>query len=156
TQSHAGHGICSQPRPVCLAGPRHPLETSDTEADDMGEVERIERERDYHNQRFEDDSERDRRVGRFYSAISYGFELYRRRVDEAANGRRVLEYGCGTGSLAFDLAGRAKHVIGIDISDVAIRKAGMSAKRRGMKNVEFRVDNAEAMRLPSQHVDVVV
>lgn len=122
----------------------------------MGEVERIERERDYHNQRFADDSERDRRVGRFYAAISYGFELYKRRVDEAATGRRVLEYGCGTGSLAFDLAQRARHVIGIDISDVAIRKAGLNATRRGLKNVEFRVDNAEAMGLPAQHVDVVV
>jgi ubiquinone/menaquinone biosynthesis C-methylase UbiE len=121
----------------------------------MDEAQRIERERDYHNQRFADDSERDRRVGRFYSAISYGFELYRRRVSEAAEGRRVLEYGCGTGSQAFDLAERARHVIGIDISDVAIRQAHLSAARRRLVNVEFRVDNAEAMQLPAKHVDVV-
>jgi ubiquinone/menaquinone biosynthesis C-methylase UbiE len=121
----------------------------------MAEAQRIDREREYHNQRFEDDSERDRRVGRFYSAISYGFEIYRRRVSEAAKGRRVLEYGCGTGSLAFDLAERASHVIGIDISDVAIRTAHLSADRRNLTNVEFRVDNAEAMQLPAKHVDVV-
>ena len=101
----------------------------------MGEAQRIDREREYHNQRFADDSERDRRVGRFYSAISYGFELYRRRVSEAARGRRVLEYGCGTGSLAFDLAERAGHVIGIDISDVAIHQAHLSADRRDRKSV---------------------
>jgi ubiquinone/menaquinone biosynthesis C-methylase UbiE len=121
----------------------------------MDNAERLERERDYHNQRFADDSERDRRVGRFYSAISYGFELYRRRVSEAAKGHRVLEYGCGTGSLAFDLAKEARHVIGIDISDVAIRHAHRSARQRGLTNVEFRVDNAEAMHLPARHVDVV-
>jgi len=121
----------------------------------MDKAERLERERDYHNQRFEDDSERDRRVGRFYSAISYGFELYRRRVSDAAKGHRVLEYGCGTGSLAFDLAKEASHVIGIDISDVAIRHAHRDASRRGLTNVEFRVDNAEAMQLPAKHVDVV-
>jgi ubiquinone/menaquinone biosynthesis C-methylase UbiE len=121
----------------------------------MDDAQRIDRERDYHNQRFEDDSERDRRVGRFYSAISYGFELYRRRVSEAAKNRRVLEYGCGTGSLAFDLAEGASHVIGIDISDVAIRHAHLSAEQRSLTNVEFRVDNAEAMQLPAKHVDVV-
>ena len=121
----------------------------------MDDAQRIDRERDYHNQRFADDSERDRRVGRFYSAISYGFDLYRRRVSEEAKNRRVLEYGCGTGSLAFDLAEGASHVIGIDISDVAIRHAHLSAVRRSLTNVEFRVDNAEAMQLPAKHVDVV-
>ena len=121
----------------------------------MDSAERLERERHYHNQRFADDSERDRRVGRFYSAISYGFDLYKRRVSNAARGRRVLEYGCGTGSLAFDLAKEATHVIGIDISDVAIRDAHRSADREGLTNIEFRVDNAEAMHLPARHVDVV-
>lgn len=121
----------------------------------MDDVERLERERDYHNQRFADDSERDKRVGRFYSAIGYGFELYSRRVSEAAKGHRVLEYGCGIGSLAFDLAKQARHVIGIDISDVAIRHAQRNANHRGLTNIEFRVDNAEAMQLPARHVDVV-
>ena len=121
----------------------------------MDDAQRIDRERDYHNQRFADDSERDRRVGRFYSAISYGFDLYRRRVSEEAKNRRVLEYGCGTGSLAFELAEGASHVIGIDISDVAIHQAHLRAERRSLTNVEFRVDNAEAMQLPAKHVDVV-
>lgn len=121
----------------------------------MDDAQRIDREREYHNQRFADDSERDRRVGRFYSAISHGFELYRRRVSEAAKDRRLLEYGCGTGSLAFDLAEEASHVIGIDISDVAIRQAHLHANQRSLTNVEFRVDNAEAMQLPAKHVDVV-
>src|ERR1700736_201202 len=104
----------------------------------MDDAQRIDRERDYHNQRFADDSERDRRVGRFYSAIGYGFELYRQRVSEAAKDRRLLEDGCGTGSLAFDLAQDASHVIGIDISDVAIHQAHLNADRRSLTNVEFR------------------
>lgn len=122
----------------------------------MDEMARIERERDYHNQRFGDDSEREEHVGRFYTAISYGFDLYRRRISEEARGRRVLEYGCGTGSLAFDLADQARHVTGIDISEVAITQAHRQADSRGLKNVEFRVDNAEAMQLPAKHVDMVV
>ena len=121
----------------------------------MDEPKRIARERDYHNQRFTDDSEREQRVGRFYCAIDYGFELYKRRVSAESRGRRLLEYGCGTGSLAFDLAEVSRHVIGIDISDVAILQAQQTAKRQGLSNVEFRVTNAEAMDLPCKHVDVV-
>jgi ubiquinone/menaquinone biosynthesis C-methylase UbiE len=122
----------------------------------MDDIERIAREREFHNQRFADDSERETRVGRFYAAIRYGFDLYRRRVAEEARSRRVLEYGCGTGSLAFNLSEEAARVIGIDISDVAIEQARRAARLRGLKNVEFLVTNAEAMKLPDKHVDVVV
>ena len=122
----------------------------------MDDIERIAREREFHNQRFADDSQRETRVGRFYAAIRYGFDLYRTRVTEEARSRRVLEYGCGTGSLAFSLSEEAGRVIGIDISDVAIEQARRAARLRGMKNVEFVVNNAEAMNLPDKHVDVVV
>jgi ubiquinone/menaquinone biosynthesis C-methylase UbiE len=122
----------------------------------MDDTERIAREREFHNQRFADDSERESRVGRFYAAIRYGFDLYQKRVREEARSRRVLEYGCGTGSLAFSLSADAGRVIGIDISDVAIEQARRAARLRGLKNVEFLVDNAEAMKLPDKHVDVVV
>jgi ubiquinone/menaquinone biosynthesis C-methylase UbiE len=122
----------------------------------MNDAERILREREYHNLRFADDSERETRVGRFYSAISYGFDLYRRRVHEEARSRRVLEYGCGTGSLAFDLTAEARSVTGIDISDVAIVQARRAVALLGLKNIEFEIDNAESMRLADKSVDVVV
>jgi ubiquinone/menaquinone biosynthesis C-methylase UbiE len=38
---------------------------------------------------------------------------------------------------------------------VAIEQAQRASGFRGLKNVEFVVDNAEAMRLPEKHVDVV-
>ena len=122
----------------------------------MDDAIRLAREREYHNQRFADDSERETRVGRFYSAIRYGFDLYRTKVSAAARARRVLEYGCGTGSLAFGLTAQAAQVIGIDISDVAIEQARHTAAARDLNNVQFVVDNAEAMQLPDKHVDVVV
>ncbi len=121
----------------------------------MNDAVRLAREREYHNQRFADDSARETRVGRFYAAIRYGFDLYEERVNEAARSRRVLEYGCGTGSLAFGLSAAAGRVIGIDISDVAIEQARRTAAARGLENLEFLVDNAEAMHLPDRHVDVV-
>lgn len=122
----------------------------------MLDADRIARERDYHNQRFADDSERETRVGRFYAAIGYGFDKYRSRVTERARHRRVLEYGCGTGSLAFALTQSAGEVIGIDISEVAIERARRESRQRGLENTQFLVDNAESMHLPDRHVDVVV
>ena len=122
----------------------------------MNESQRIARERDFHNQRFADDSERAERVGRFYSAIGYGFELFHHRVREESVDRVVLEYGCGTDGLAFALAPVASAVIGIDISDVAIERARRIAARKKLDNVRFMVDNAEAMQLADAEVDVVV
>ena len=121
----------------------------------MSDAERISRERDFHNQRFADDSQREQRVGRYYAAIDYGFELYRRKVAEASRARVVVEYGCGTGNLAFDLAGTARQVFGIDISDVAIQQARAIAALRDLRNVEFVVDDAEAMQFETASVDVV-
>lgn len=117
--------------------------------------DRVARERDYHNQRFSDNTDREARTRKFYDAIAYGFDLYRRRVREESAGRTVLEYGCGAESLAFDLAADARDVLSIDISDVAIEQARHTAGLRGLRNVEFIVDNAEAMGFPDQHVDVV-
>lgn len=119
------------------------------------EAERIARERDFHNERFADDSQREDRVGHFYRSIHYGFVSYEQSVRERSRGGTLLEYGCGTGSLAFDLAGDAQRVIGIDISDVAIEHARRHAAQHGLRNVRFLQNNAEAMSLPAGQVDVV-
>lgn len=123
--------------------------------ENMGQAERWAREREFHNQRFQDDTTREERVGRFYAAIGYGFELYRRRVEQASRRRRLLEYGCGNASLAFDIAPSAEQVIGIDISEVAIRQAQRIAAARGIDNAKFMVDNAECMHIPDASIDVL-
>ena len=122
----------------------------------MDQAERWAREREFHNHRFSDDTEREQRTGRFYSAIDYGFAFYRQRAMEEARNRTVLEYGCGNASLGFDLAPIAREVIGIDISDVAIQDAQRIAAHRRLTNTKFVVDNAESMRFPDGSVDVLV
>ncbi len=122
----------------------------------MQAAERIARERDFHNQRFADNSERETRTRRFYDAIAYGFEEFRSRVTAASRARTVLEYGCGDEIMAFDLSHVARQVTGIDISDVAIQQAERIAAHRNLPNVNFHVDNAEDMHLADASVDVVV
>lgn len=121
----------------------------------MDQAERWAREREFHNHRFEDDSQREERVGKFYSAIDYGFAMYRDRVMEASRDQRLLEYGCGNASLGFDVAPTAKEVIGIDISEVAIGQAQRIAGLKKLDNIKFIVDNAESMRQADDSVDVL-
>jgi SAM-dependent methyltransferase len=116
---------------------------------------RIARERDFHNQRYSDDSERGERLGRLYEGIANGFEAYWERVRKVADGRRVLEFGCGTGGNALALASHAREVVGIDISRVAVDLASRIAEAKGVRNVQFRVENAEDVKLPDGAVDVV-
>ncbi len=123
----------------------------------MNTAERIEREREFHNQRFfENNATRESPTRRFYEAIAYGFEEFRARATQLSRGQCVLEYGCGDEIMAFDLAHTARQVTGIDISDVAIQKAQLTASQRNLPNVKFTVDNAEDMRLPDGSVDVVI
>lgn len=123
----------------------------------MDAAQRIERERDFHNQRFVDHNvSRESKTRRFYDAMSYGFAEFRQRVTAASRGKRVLEYGCGDEIMAFDLSHIAQHVTAIDISDVAIEQARRTASQRGLPNVKFSVDNAEDLRLPDESVDVVI
>ncbi|HKE95135.1 MAG TPA: methyltransferase domain-containing protein [Povalibacter sp.] len=122
----------------------------------MNAAERIARERDFHNQRFSDNSDREVRTRRFYDAIAYGFDDFRRRATEASRNRQVLEYGCGDEIMAFDLARTARQVTGIDISDVAIHQAQRTARQRQLDNVRFHVDNAEDMRIADDSIDVVI
>jgi ubiquinone/menaquinone biosynthesis C-methylase UbiE len=122
----------------------------------MQAAERIARERDFHNQRFADNHERETRTRRFYDAIAYGFDEFRARIVAASRARSVLEYGCGDEIMAFDLAHTARHVTGIDISDVAIHQAQRTAAHKSLANVSFHVDNAEDMHLADRSVDVVI
>ncbi|KAF2199713.1 methyltransferase UbiE [Delitschia confertaspora ATCC 74209] len=73
---------------------------------------------------------------------------------------RILDIGCGPGSITIDLAQRAPqgHVLGIDTSEEVILKARRLAEQRGILNVEFRVGNiynVSALGLLEGSFDVV-
>lgn len=74
---------------------------------------------------------------------------------DPAGGARILDLGCGTGSLTRALAGRfaASRVVGLDVSDVYVDHA-----RRQIRNprVEFQVGDAGAMPFPDSSFDGVL
>src|SRR5206468_11392345 len=57
----------------------------------------------------------------------------------------ALDVGCGTGFLAFELAGRGHRVIGVDFAPAMIAEARRKAAARG---VSIRLEEADAEALP--------
>lgn len=118
----------------------------------MAAPTRIEREAQFHDHRFADDSEREA-TGKFYRAAPDGQMAYKARV-RVLGKARVLEYGCGTGSEAFDLALSGAEVTAIDISTTAISIATKRAKGLGLE-IEMHEMNAERLDFAPDSFDLV-
>jgi SAM-dependent methyltransferase len=116
--------------------------------------ERLDREREFHNERYADDAKRANCVGRFYEVAETFYARYRERILSKSDGARVLEYGVGTGSEAFDLAAHGALVTGIDISETAVAAAERESMQRGLR-INFQVMNAEETVFENQSFDIV-
>jgi len=55
--------------------------------------------------------------------------------------RKILDIGCGSGTISFYLGSKGYRVSGIDISSKAIVSCTESTKRMGLKNVDFKLSN---------------
>lgn len=60
--------------------------------------------------------------------------LYKKYIDSKD---KVLDIGCGSGLFSLWASTKCNYVIGMDISDNAIRKANKSKELLGIKNIEF-------------------
>jgi len=94
-------------------------------------------------------------VRKFYKVVQGSRSFYRDCLIASSKGKTVIEYGCGKGSYAFVLAEHAARVIGIDISEVAIKIAQAQAKKLGLINVEFLEQDAEAMNFEDSSIDLI-
>jgi ubiquinone/menaquinone biosynthesis C-methylase UbiE len=118
---------------------------------------RLEREQEFHDRRFANDGERQQKVSKFYKITQTIQQVRKKMLLSDSKNARVLEYGCGTGSYAFELAkSGAESVIGIDISPVAIKIAEQEAKTRGVDDkTSFRVMNAENLEFTPDSFDLI-
>lgn len=69
--------------------------------------------------------------------------------------KKVLDIGCGAGTLSFYLASLGKDVIGIDISSLAIKTCRRSAKKLGINNIQFEVVEFP-LKVPEGKYDLVI
>ncbi len=74
-------------------------------------------------------------------------------------GYTVLDLGSGSGIdlfVASKQVGKTGKVIGVDMTDAMIHKAGLNAKKINATNVEFRLGEIESMPVDSNSVDRVI
>ena len=118
---------------------------------------KLEREREFHDRRFAEDTERQQKVGKFYQITKSIKQAKEKILFDSSKDAKVIEYGCGTGSYAFKLAEHgAELVTGIDISPVAIAKAQQIAQDKGVaQNTSFEVMNAESLEFSADSYDLI-
>ncbi|RFB75511.1 class I SAM-dependent methyltransferase [Methylovirgula sp. 4M-Z18] len=119
---------------------------------------KIERERQFHNERFIHEADPRQHLDKWYASIRHGAEWQNELVRRYANNADVLEYGCSTGGLSIDelrLPEICRSFTGIDISDVAIAKANRHADAAGFTNARFLAMDAEAMSFADGSFDLV-
>jgi SAM-dependent methyltransferase len=75
--------------------------------------------------------------------------VLRRCIGKFIRNKSVLELGCGEGHLTRTIFGRARSVVGIDISDVAIARA----KSLNLPNARF--ENADLLQTSFKGFDVI-
>ncbi len=82
-------------------------------------------------------------------------EHYEDAIVSAVEGRRALDYGCGTGWTTAKFACHAEEIVGIDISDTAIEQAADQAEAAGLTNVAFEQMDAENLDFDDDSFDAV-
>lgn len=76
-------------------------------------------------------------------------------LEHLRSGQRLLDVGCGPGTITADLARLVApgEVIGVDVTDAPLAEARANAA--GLANVSFRVANAYTLDFPDDTFDVV-
>jgi SAM-dependent methyltransferase len=105
----------------------------------------------------------DGRDGAMWAAHADLFEASAARydpalLDAAAIGPadRVLDVGCGTGSVSRAAARRAASVLGVDLSTPMVERARQRAADAGLGNVAFAVADAQVHPFPTAGFEVVL
>jgi ubiquinone/menaquinone biosynthesis C-methylase UbiE len=93
---------------------------------------------------------------KFYSVVRSSDDFYYKWLRDNATGKKVLDFGCGSGLSSIEVARFAGHVTGIDISPEAVRLAQEHAEAAGVSGkTTFVVMDAEALDFDSGSFNVV-
>lgn len=66
---------------------------------------------------------------------------------------RILDVGCGSGTITLGLAAAGGHVVGVDTSEEEFAEAQRYAAEHGIHNVEFCTGSVSALGFPDDHFD---
>ena len=111
------------------------------------------REKDFHNELQSKPKGRFENI--FYKAIANTWDDFYERLKKNARNSEVLDYGCGVGPSIIAVSNyQPKKIIGIDISEISIKKAKDKTKYLGSM-VELQVDNCEKTSFENNRFDLV-
>jgi cyclopropane fatty-acyl-phospholipid synthase-like methyltransferase len=92
--------------------------------------------------------------------LSSPFQRY--RVDkvlelyEPGREERVLDLGCGWGTISFALAHRVREMVGLDFSERSIAFCKSQKEARGVESVRFVQADARGSGLPEESFDLII
>lgn len=122
------------------------------------------------NKYFEPGEQRAAKVNDLFAAIAPRYDLindlqsfglhrwWKRRLVTLAGpapGRRALDLCCGTGDVAFALAGQGAEVTGLDFSEPMLAVARRRSAERGAGQPDFLHGDAQSVPFPNDHFDIV-
>lgn len=117
--------------------------------------ERLTSEKSFHDNRFATDSRKS--LGFIYGIVAPSRDYFQNHIFSECRGKKVLEYGCGLGSHAFQLAQQsAKQVFGVDISTKGLQLAHERASSEGQSNIHFAAGDCEQLPYANQSFDLVI
>jgi SAM-dependent methyltransferase len=117
-----------------------------------GGAARYDRERGFHDTKYS--AADDGPTEQYYAVLERCYGRYKEVIEDGCAGRDVLEYGCGKGSHAYELARRGANVTGIDISPIAIKSAAEVAHTADL-DIRFVEMNAECLEFPASAFDLI-
>ncbi len=90
-----------------------------------------------------------------YDYVNHVFKIINEIFYADFSPQNVLDFGCGTGRLALPFAARAKHVLGVDVSENMLREAELNAKEFKLTNTTFKLSDDALTALENQTFDLV-
>ena len=111
------------------------------------------REKEFHN--IAAVKKKPRFEGIFYKAVFNARKHFFDYLNINARGKEILDFGCGIGGMSrkvYELG--PKRIVGIDISDEAIKLAISKAEELNLK-IEYKIENCEKLNLPLESFDIV-
>jgi ubiquinone/menaquinone biosynthesis C-methylase UbiE len=85
-----------------------------------------------------------------------GEEVFNRTALRAVEIKEVIDVGCGLGGFTLRIAALARKAVGVDFSERAITKAVENAASKGIRNVEFRLSEAQELPYSNESFDVAI
>lgn len=83
-------------------------------------------------------------------------ELLRLIAEELPPDASVLEMACGTGIISLSVSPRVRQVTATDLSPAMIDVARGKARKQGLANISFSVQDGYALDFPDESFDVII